>query len=37
MRFHGGSALNDAYAVYGVDPARGALAVIRLDGYVGVR
>jgi hypothetical protein len=36
MRFHDGSALDDAYAIYGVDPARGALAVIRPDGYVGV-
>ncbi|KAJ5688962.1 hypothetical protein N7462_003354 [Penicillium macrosclerotiorum] len=36
MRFHDGSALDDAYSIYGVDPARGALAVIRPDGYVGV-
>ncbi|KAJ5461846.1 uncharacterized protein N7458_003398 [Penicillium daleae] len=36
MRFHDGSALDDAYAIYGVDPAKGALAVIRPDGYVGV-
>ncbi|OKP09256.1 Phenol 2-monooxygenase [Penicillium subrubescens] len=36
MRFHDGSALDDAYAIYGVDPAGGALAVIRPDGYVGV-
>jgi hypothetical protein len=35
MRFHDGSALDDAYAIYGVDPAGGALAVIRPDGYVG--
>lgn len=36
MRFHDGSALDNAYAIYGVDPAGGALAVIRPDGYVGV-
>lgn len=36
MRFHDGSALDDAYAIYGVDSAWGALAVIRPDGYVGV-
>lgn len=36
MRFHDGSALDDAYAIYGVDPGRGALAAIRPDGYVGV-
>jgi hypothetical protein len=36
MRFYDGSALEDAYSIYGVDPARGALAVIRPDGYVGI-
>ncbi|KAJ5620588.1 hypothetical protein N7510_004572 [Penicillium lagena] len=36
MRFYDGLALDDAYRIYGVDPARGALAVIRPDGYVGV-
>lgn len=36
MRFYDGSALGDAYSIYGVDPAHGALAVIRPDGYVGV-
>ncbi|KAJ5912822.1 hypothetical protein N7504_001705 [Penicillium tannophilum] len=36
MRFYDGSALDDAYGIYGVDPAKGALAVIRPDGYVGV-
>lgn len=36
MRFYDGSALEDAYGIYGVDPAQGALAVIRPDGYVGV-
>lgn len=36
MRFYDGSALDDAYSIYGVDPMKGALAVIRPDGYVGV-
>ena len=36
MRFYDGSALDDAYSMYGVDPAKGALAVIRPDGYVGI-
>ncbi|KAJ5649395.1 Phenol hydroxylase C-terminal dimerization [Penicillium longicatenatum] len=36
MRFYDGSALEDAYSIYGVDPAKGALAVIRPDGYVGI-
>lgn len=36
MRFYDGSALDDAYGIYGVDPARGALVVVRPDGYVGV-
>lgn len=35
MRFYDGSALEDAYSTYGVDPARGALVVFRPDGYVG--
>jgi hypothetical protein len=36
MRFYDGSVLDDAYTIYGVDPARGALLVVRPDGYVGV-
>ncbi|CAI7645357.1 unnamed protein product [Penicillium pancosmium] len=36
MRLYDGAALDDAYSIYGVDPAHGALAVIRPDGYVGV-
>ena len=36
MRFYDGSALDDAYSIYGVDPAQGALVVVRPDGYVGV-
>lgn len=35
MRFHSGYEMDDVYKVYGVDPTRGALAVIRPDGYVG--
>jgi hypothetical protein len=36
MRFYDGSALDDAYSIYGVNPAQGALVVVRPDGYVGV-
>lgn len=36
MRFYDGSALDNAYSIYGVDPAHGALVVVRPDGYVGV-
>lgn len=36
MRFYDGSALDDAYSIYGVDPVQGALVVVRPDGYVGV-
>ncbi|KAL3478686.1 FAD binding domain-containing protein [Aspergillus californicus] len=36
MSFYNGYELDDAYRVYGVDPAQGALVVIRPDGYVGV-
>ncbi|KAF3026227.1 hypothetical protein E8E15_009355 [Penicillium rubens] len=36
MSFYDGYTLDDAYKVFGVDPARGALAVVRPDGYVGV-
>ncbi|KAJ5289047.1 Phenol hydroxylase C-terminal dimerization [Penicillium angulare] len=36
MRFYDGSAANDAYKIYGVNPIQGALAVIRPDGYVGI-
>jgi hypothetical protein len=36
MRFYNGYDLEDAYGIYGVGPSKGALAVIRPDGYVGV-
>ncbi|KAF7715380.1 Phenol hydroxylase [Penicillium ucsense] len=35
MSFYSGQEIEDVYATYGVDPARGALAVVRPDGYVG--
>lgn len=36
MRFFSGYEMDDVYGIYGVEPARGALAVVRPDGYVGV-
>ncbi|KAJ5772311.1 hypothetical protein N7520_002840 [Penicillium odoratum] len=36
MSFYSGHELDDVYSTYGVDPARGALAIVRPDGYVGV-
>jgi phenol 2-monooxygenase len=36
MRFYSGYEIEDVYGIYGVDPAQGALAVVRPDGYVGV-
>ncbi|OJJ79210.1 uncharacterized protein ASPGLDRAFT_70227 [Aspergillus glaucus CBS 516.65] len=36
MRFYNGYELEDAYGIYGVDPTKGALAVVRPDGYVGI-
>lgn len=36
MRFYSGYALDDVYKIYGVDETRGALAVVRPDGYVGM-
>jgi phenol 2-monooxygenase len=35
MRFHG-VGKNDVYGIYGVEPRRGAIAVVRPDGYVGI-
>ncbi|KAJ0417339.1 FAD binding domain-containing protein [Aspergillus carlsbadensis] len=35
MSFYSGYELDDAYRVYGVDPAKGAMAVVRPDGVVG--
>ncbi|KAK2874921.1 hypothetical protein FQN49_001942 [Arthroderma sp. PD_2] len=36
MRFYSGYEPQDAYGIYGVDPAEGALVAVRPDGYVGV-
>jgi phenol 2-monooxygenase len=36
MRFYNGTELEDVYKVYGVDPKKGAVTVIRPDGYVGI-
>jgi phenol 2-monooxygenase (NADPH) len=35
MRFYNGTELEDTYKVYGVDRERGAVAVVRPDGYIG--
>ncbi|KAJ5980545.1 hypothetical protein N7481_007843 [Penicillium waksmanii] len=35
MSFYSGHELDDVYKTYGVDIAKGALAVVRPDGYVG--
>lgn len=36
MSLYSGYDLEDAYQIYGVDPGKGALVVVRPDGYVGV-
>ncbi|PKX96030.1 putative phenol monooxygenase [Aspergillus novofumigatus IBT 16806] len=36
MRFYSGYELDNVYKIYGVDETRGALAVVRPDGYVGM-
>lgn len=36
MRFYSGYLMDDVYKIYGVDSAKGAMAVVRPDGYVGV-
>jgi hypothetical protein len=36
MRFYNGYEVSDVYAIYGLNPAKGAVAVVRPDGYVGV-
>jgi len=35
MRFYNRIELQDAYKVYGADPTKGAVAVVRPDGYIG--
>lgn len=36
MSFYSGYEIDDCYGIYGVNPSKGALAVVRPDGYVGV-
>jgi hypothetical protein len=36
MSFYSGYKMDDVYGIYGVDPSKGALAVVRPDGYVGI-
>lgn len=36
MSFYSGYELDDVYSTFGVDPARGALAIVRPDGYIGI-
>ena len=35
MSFYNGTELQDAYSVYGVAKEKGAMVVVRPDGYVG--
>jgi phenol 2-monooxygenase len=36
MSFYSGYEIDQVYSIYGVDPEKGALAIVRPDGYVGV-
>ncbi|KAJ5335499.1 hypothetical protein N7452_007902 [Penicillium brevicompactum] len=36
MSFYNGYELDDVYGTYGVDPEKGAVAIVRPDGYIGV-
>lgn len=36
MSFYQGYVFDDVYQTYGVDPDKGALAVVRPDGYIGI-
>jgi len=36
MQFYNGHEKEDVYGVYGVDPKKGAVTVVRPDGYIGV-
>ena len=36
MSFYNGTEVEDAYEVYGVDVGKGAIAIVRPDGYIGV-
>jgi phenol 2-monooxygenase len=35
MRFYNGTQLEDAYKIFGVNPKKGAITVVRPDGYIG--
>ncbi|CAI7582019.1 unnamed protein product [Penicillium bialowiezense] len=36
MSFYSGYEIDDVYGTYGVDPAKGAVAIVRPDGYIGI-
>ncbi|KAJ5100605.1 hypothetical protein N7456_006657 [Penicillium angulare] len=36
MSFYSGYELDDVYDIYGVNPDRGAVAIVRPDGYIGI-
>ncbi|KAJ6008750.1 hypothetical protein N7522_003766 [Penicillium canescens] len=36
MAFYSGYEMDDVYGIYGVNPAAGAVAVVRPDGYIGI-
>lgn len=36
MSFYSGYEMDDAYGIYGVDPEKGAVAIVRPDGYIGI-
>lgn len=36
MSFYSGYEIDDVYGIYGVDPAKGAVAIVRPDGYIGI-
>ena len=36
MRFYNGTKLENVYTIYGIDPEKGAVAVVRPDGYISI-
>lgn len=36
MTFYNGYEMDDVYGIYGVDPEKGAVAIVRPDGYIGI-
>lgn len=36
MSFYSGYEMDDVYGIYGVDPEKGAVAIVRPDGYIGI-